>query len=183
MKQASRPILSWPSPAFGARPAEAARTRSPGTSHGVSSPSALAGPEQLVAPELPTSDLPARMVSHRITPCTPSRSVPALFHAGSALGVAPCRALIPLQVRAPLGARYPLVVAVPSQPCIPCWNPDRSGVRADRRRRASSGTGTATPLSGGRGRPGPWMPAEPRPRRSSWRRSEDRHRTCRHVPG
>jgi hypothetical protein len=84
-----------------------------GTSPGVPSPSAPVGSGQQVAPELPTSDLPARLVSHRFTPSTPPRSVLALFRASSALGVAPSRAFIFPKIRAPLGVGYPLVVDNP----------------------------------------------------------------------
>jgi hypothetical protein len=91
----------------------------PGTSPGVPSPSALDGSEQLVAPEIPSSDLPARTVFHLITPCTPPRSRPALFRAGGALGVAPCRALIIPEIRTPLGAGYPPVVALTARGVSP----------------------------------------------------------------
>jgi len=84
------------------------RTR-PDTSPGVCSPSAHAGSRQLVLLELPTFSLLACEVSHRCTPYTPSRSDPALFHAGGALGVAPFRALIIQKVRTSLEVGYPLV--------------------------------------------------------------------------
>jgi len=98
-----------------------------GTSPGVSAPSAHAGWDRRVMLELPGSSLPACPVSHRFTPCTPIRSVPALFHAGGALGVAPSRALILPKIRAPLGVGYPLVVTV-SDSSAPCsWNPIPQG--------------------------------------------------------
>jgi hypothetical protein len=84
------------------------RTR-PDTSPGVRSPSAHAGSGQLVLLELPTFSLLACEVSHLCTPSTPSRSDPALFHAGGALGVAPFRALIIRKVRTSLEVGYPLV--------------------------------------------------------------------------
>jgi len=46
-------------------------------------------------PGLTSPGLPARSVTHRFAPCTPPRTLPALFHAGCVLGVAPSRAFPP----------------------------------------------------------------------------------------
>jgi len=91
-----------------------------------------------------------------------------LFRAGGALGVAPYRALILPKIRTPLGAGYPLVVALPAKPVsllepVPLGRPRRLAETE-----AIGGSSTTTVLSDGRGRPKPLSSAEPLPGRSTW---------------